>query len=189
MPSESHRNSVVVTAASREYFVRVTNLVGSMRMHNPALPVIVFDIGMTADQLAALSQAGVAVERFEAGIEAGHGKLGDGWSKSSYSFKPLIVEAVASRADIVLWVDSSFEARSPITPLLHFLSITPLLLMTSRWPFPNPFAHPDTLAYFGLSQDDLLLDDGLPLLEVATGIVGFNLRTTGEPGCSVLRPN
>jgi hypothetical protein len=104
----------VVTAASHEYYDRVINLAGSMRVWAPSTSLLVYDVGLTNQQASRVaSLQNVTYLKLPLGDLPPHVSR-TGWDSSTYAFKPLAMWDALSRAPCFLWMDSGLELRRPI---------------------------------------------------------------------------
>jgi hypothetical protein len=182
---QSPSHCAIITGASFSYFARLKNLVGSILLHDPARIIVVYDLGLNEEQAAELASWGVVVESIE-GVHVTklHGESGEGWDRSSYSFKPQVLSHALAKYRCVLWLDSSFEIHSPLDCLLNYIEANGLLLSVNNWLFPSAYAHPASLQHFGVwhpannvslhqAVQEQIAASGLPL-EVQSGIVGIS---------------
>lgn len=106
---------VVVTAASREYFERARNLVGSLHVWQPATSILLYDLGLDVEQAAAVATwRNVALRRLDYSRLPAYVSW-TGWETSTYAFKPLVVAESLETHACVLWLDSGIELRQ-VTP-------------------------------------------------------------------------
>lgn len=104
----------VVTAASHEYYDRLINLAGSMRVWAPSSLLLVYDVGLTNHQARRVaSLPNVTYIKLPLQDLPRHVSR-TGWDSSTYAFKPLAIWDALTRAPCFLWMDSGLELRRPI---------------------------------------------------------------------------
>lgn len=118
-------DAVIVTAAGSAFFHALVNLVGSIHYWAPGTAVMVFDLGLTADQRLQIGRwRGVELRWAQRGAPT-RVRIDGRWRRRPhlavpryYAWKPIaIAEALESR-DIVLWLDAGSDLRGPIAPII-----------------------------------------------------------------------
>ena len=102
---------VVLTAASSSYFDRLQNFVGSIHFWEPSQRVLVFDLGLTAQQAAAIHcWHNVELRPFQFELYPQHVR-----NLYNYAWKPLMLEQAFALPGVsaVLLLDSGAELRAP----------------------------------------------------------------------------
>jgi len=171
----------VVSGASHEYFERARNLAGSLRVWDPALPALFYDLGLEPRQTAeARGWAGVELRALDFKGLPKHVRR-TGWEHSSYAFKPVVVRDALKTHDCILWLDSGIELRRDVSSWApRYLSRFGALLVGSGWPFPNAWMHPACAHALLPSGADPLVSlrdaRGHFVREVWSGVMGFNRR-------------
>lgn len=118
---------VVVTGATEGYYDRLENLVGSLHVWEPHQALLVFDLGLTAHQLASIRcWRNVAVLRFP--FEAFPDHVHD---MHTYAFKALAIELALQQHPVALWLDSGLEVGP--TGLMSLVSLSMHCWLASRW--------------------------------------------------------
>lgn len=98
---------IVVTGASSNHFRPLRHLLASLDHHEPSLEVIIYDLGLTPDELALL--AGRHVEKFDFSMYPPHVNFHRIEYQHCYAFKPIVIHEVFERADendLMLWLDA-----------------------------------------------------------------------------------
>jgi hypothetical protein len=82
---------VVITGASSTYYFRLRNLIGSIKLQDAGRAIIVYDLGLTQNQVSQIKSWNLTLHSFADVAPANpHGRSGEGWSNSSYAFKPQV---------------------------------------------------------------------------------------------------
>ena len=109
--------TVIVTACSSNHFVPLTRLLLSIRRHEPTLPIILYDLGMTPEQAEWVKGVnGVVYRVFPFRNWPPHVAL----ERESYSWKPIIISQVMKKDEAnVVWMDAGNQLRAPIYDAIH----------------------------------------------------------------------
>ena len=102
---------IVVTAASSSYFDRLQNFVGSVHFWEPSQRVVIFDLGLSQQQIDAVScWQGVELRAFPFEQYPLHVR-----NLYNFAWKPLILEQAFALPNVtaVLMLDSGVELRAP----------------------------------------------------------------------------
>ena len=102
---------VVVTAASSSYFDRLHNFVGSIHFWEPSQRLVVYDLGLTPQQTAAIGcWHNVELRPFQFHLYPQHVR-----NLYNYAWKPLMLEQAFALPHVsaVLLLDSGTELRAP----------------------------------------------------------------------------
>jgi hypothetical protein len=144
----------IVTAASAGYYRALVQFLNSVRQHLPNTPVIVYDLGLTADQQARFSRrftsTGFPLRPFAFDKHPDFVRRHPGYGAWK---APIIADVLEETRGRVLWLDSATIVRGSLKPIDDSLDRTgfysPIGGSTdlARW------THPSTLAY--LEADDL----------------------------------
>ena len=118
----NHHDMVIVTAADSEYFRSLENLAGSMLYWGPEYRLVVYNLGMTRNQLdAILTWSNLLDLRWAEGIPTiypGHVRR----NLKNYAWKPIIINETVHEFTSIFWLDSgsTFVGRiEPIEFILH----------------------------------------------------------------------
>ena len=100
---------VVVTALSSNHFDEAQDMVASMQTFLPQTKIIVYDLGLTTKEKSEFSKlCNVEVRQFAFERYPTHVS-----SLRKFAWKPLIVEAVASQHEVILYGDASLRMIGP----------------------------------------------------------------------------
>ena len=100
---------VVVTAASDDHYAEAQDMIASVQKFLPNTTLIVYDIGMTPEQNQRLQRyCNVEVRPFQFEKYPPHTK-----SLKAYAWKPLAIQEVASRYEVIFWGDASIRQKGP----------------------------------------------------------------------------
>lgn len=140
----------IVTAADTSHFGPVQNLCWLLARFEPDTKVIVWDLGLTADQLKLLNEVppfalkDFTIRKFDFSKYPAYFSLKD--NAGSYAWKPIIVsDAVAEFGGLVLWMDAgNFFYQSPLNAIRFTLAKNGFY--SPRLPFDiRHLTHPDTI--------------------------------------------
>ena len=110
----------VLTYASAESYESITNLIVSVQIWAPGLPVVIVDMGLSENQRSSLLQnPGVSFEKFD------HPEFSNMYFQDLNSFspawKPLIIAKLLKKYDAVIVQDAEQEFRHSLTIILNLL--------------------------------------------------------------------
>lgn len=144
---------VVVTAISDNHFVEAMDFLASVQTHMPTIPILVYNLGLTqANKDKLNSYCEVKVREFPFKKYPPHVT-----DLLKFSWKPLIINEVASEYEVVMWCDASCRLRHPLFSLLPRLSSHPLIPgPTTVQPFITT-VHDEMLKYLKLTQSRKVL--------------------------------
>lgn len=102
----------IVTATSSNHYIPLTRLLVSIRHHEPNIPIIVYDLGLTAEQIEWIRYVnGVVFRTFPFRNWPPHVAV----EAETYAWKPIIINEVMTRDTAnVIWMDSGDQLRAPI---------------------------------------------------------------------------
>ena len=147
----------VVTAASAVYFDRVRNFVGSMHTYAVGVPVLVYDLGLSAEQRQQMTAwQNVSVRAFPFDEYPQHVR-----NLFSYSWKILIHHRAFSdlppQAERVIVLDSGLELRSHIAlPRIAETVARQGYWMASQANSVDRMSHPLTLQLLNISWSSII---------------------------------
>ena len=98
---------VVVSAASKDHYAESQDMIDSVQKFLPNTKLIVYDLGLTRKQKEKLHRyCNVEVRPFKFKNYPPHTK-----SLMTYAWKPLIINEVTSRYEVIFWGDSSVRLK------------------------------------------------------------------------------
>ena len=161
----------IITAADASHFGPVQNLCWMLARFEPAAKVILWDLGLTADQLKTLNALppfalkNFSVRQFDFTKYPAYFDMANNFGQ--YAWKPVIVaDAVAEFGGMVVWLDAGNFFRTPLGGIRATLAKTgfyaPALPYTIR-----SLTHPDTLTAMSA---EAVADE--PMRDAC--VVGFN---------------
>ena len=103
----------LVTGATSGFFGALRNFVGSAHFWAPHTTVLVYNLGLTAEQCAAVRTWKNVQLQWEQGIPASlpaHVHAG-----KQYAWKPIAIQDALKGFDTVLWLDAGCDLRAPLT--------------------------------------------------------------------------
>lgn len=108
---------LVVTAASRNYFDRLENFVGSVHFWEPGQRILIFDLGLTSEQaLIVACWAHVKLVAFDFSGQPPHVR-----HIYNYAWKALLIEQALRTHNFVVYLDAGLELRQPLTIIKRLL--------------------------------------------------------------------
>jgi hypothetical protein len=136
----------VATGANGAYFAAMRNLVGSVNFWCPNCTIAVFNLGLSADELA--QARGWCHATLHWGDGYAHG------DPNTYAFKALALQEAVNTYGAVLWLDGGSTATGPLYP-----AVMPLLVRDGHFLVQGqdldmvPWTHPGMLTHFGVSAE------------------------------------
>jgi lipopolysaccharide biosynthesis glycosyltransferase len=147
----------IATASDAKYFVGLRTMLHSLRVHAPALPVFIFDCGLSAQQLEYLRSEGyqIVVPQGLDGPEWGHVTRAT-YARFSSCFLPAR-KILYLDADVVIvgFLDELFEYDCPLG-----------VCREDGMPMWTHFHGSAALEYYGISRDSQVFNGGVFLLDV-----------------------
>ena len=144
------RNLRVATAANDAYFPNLLNFIGSVHYWEPNISVVVYNLGLSPEQISTLKQVeNVDVRRLP--LE----KLPPYFAEfQTYAFKPLLfLDALRTFPEPCLfWQDAGQEFRRPISTVRNVLQRKGFFLAKTGFQHPTPYTHPNHIVFFGLTN-------------------------------------
>lgn len=150
----AHAPLAIVTGASSNHFECLRNLLLSIRTHEPAARLVVYDLGLSSAEREQLGREGAAdlrrfpFEEFPEWVSIDPARSDYGRRAGCYAWKPVILWVMACEAKgPALWLDAGNLVRRPLVDVRHELLRAGLFTPASpgnirRW------THPATLAQF-----------------------------------------
>ena len=107
--SDLYKRLVVVTAYSSNHFKEGNGIIASVQKHLPQTKILLYDIGLTAEQRSNASKyCNVEVRTFQFDEYPEHVK-----KIRTYAWKPLIIREVSQEYDVIMYGDASLRVISP----------------------------------------------------------------------------
>jgi len=161
----------LISAADALFFPSLCNLIGSLHYWEPHLRIIIYDLGMTAEQrsgLVTLCNVELRSFKWERYPPHIHPRF------RNYAWKAcLILEALREEVSTLLFYqDAGQEARAPLAAVYEAIERDGFFFTTSGMHFPNTrWNHPSSFRYWNVSTEAA---EWLPLrAEIIGGILGF----------------
>jgi hypothetical protein len=124
------------------------NLLASARRHEPTMSVVVYDLGLTADQQASVTDLGCELRRFDFASYPAFVDIRK--SAGQYAWKPQIIRTVAGeRPGIVCWMDAGNIVDEPLLQLRGETARFGYYSANSSGTL-GAWTHPGMLRYLGL---------------------------------------
>lgn len=111
--TERESKTVIVTAASRKYFIerRLQNLIGSIHYWEPDRLIHVVSLDLDPFSIQEISRwKNVVVTSFNFTAYPSHVEN----FRTTYAFKPLVIAEALNIYDEILWLDANMEIRRPL---------------------------------------------------------------------------
>ncbi|CAF0758596.1 unnamed protein product [Adineta steineri] len=168
--STNPHNVLLVTAASAQFIDRLENLIGSIHFHEPHIPILVFDLGMTDAQRFRLSCiVNIEIEQFPFEIYLAH--VSD---LNTFAYKALlwkeIFEKYRYKSKTIFYLDAGTELRSSIEPIIQTIQTQGYFLTRQKTLI---FNHTDEQTFIALNMTRNQFNTGNDY-QTAGGIIGFN---------------
>ena len=104
---------VITTAVSSNHFSEVQSLIGSVQKVMPQTKLVLYDLGMTANQRDNVSKmCGIELRTFNFTKYPEHVSPD---RLMNYAWKPLIVYELNKKYEVVMWGDASLRLLKPCT--------------------------------------------------------------------------
>jgi Protein of unknown function (DUF1647) len=143
---------VIVSGADNSYFRSLTNLAGSIRYWAPTLKLVVYNLGMTEEQLRTIEKWGNLLElKWREGIPSHypeHFKMLKG-----YAWKPVAINESVHEYKQIFWLDAGSTITGPITPAINITRNTGIFLVKGQDSDMKPKSHPGMFEAFGYNKD------------------------------------
>lgn len=138
----------LVTASDGSHARSLLNLLASARRHEPRTSVVVYDLGLTADQRAAVTNLGCELRRFDFANYPAFVDIRK--SAGQYGWKPQIIRTVAGEGSgIVCWMDAGNVVDAPLLQLRREAARFGYYSASSSGTL-GAWTHPGMLRYLGL---------------------------------------
>jgi len=109
---------VMVTATSDNHYLSALSWLSNARRTNPEIPLVVFSLGLTAENLVELAcYCAAQVYVFDFSVEPRHAAM-DQQDAGAYSWKPVIIGHMLSLYDVVIWSDSGNRWNATLEPFV-----------------------------------------------------------------------
>ena len=110
---------IIVTASSAYYFDRLENFIGSVHVWEPGQKVLVYDLGLTRDQLRQMTcWEDVDVVPFNFSAYPNHVR-----NLFNYAWKTVVIDEVLRKHGAVLALDAGIELRQPLTRVKRIMQV------------------------------------------------------------------
>ncbi len=149
------KKTVIVNAMSSNHYPQSLNFIGSAQLNMPGTKIIVYDIGLNAEQVSELrTMCNVEVRYFNFSTYPEFMQ-----PLKHFGWKPLIVKEVSLEHEIVVWADTSIRFKTSLK-----YHIFPYFLATNMTYIGIPhrssanivqFTHSQTVSYFNLTREML----------------------------------
>ena len=140
----------IVTGANAAYFRGLKNLVGSLYVLAPGYSVVVYNLGLSEDQVLQVQKWPNTSLEWPSGIPS---NLPKHFSKPKlYAWKPHIIEETVRRYGSILWLDAGNTVTGPLDPLVHILRQEGAFLVKGQDSSMKIRSHPGTYEYFGYEK-------------------------------------
>jgi hypothetical protein len=161
LPESGVPEVTVVTAGSRTYFRRLKNLAGSLHFWQPDARLLVYDIGLRAEQVREMScWRGVEVVPFPFASFPAHVR-----NLYQYAWKVGVLQLALARLEanrtasaaprVLLWLDTGVEVRQPLDVIVEIVLRDGVFSGTQSNTVGGKSA-PETLRRLGVTREDML---------------------------------
>ena len=154
----------VVTACDKGYFESAENLVASVQLYEPGMPIFVYDLGLTANQRQIVSSwTGVSLIAIDWTTLPAHMM-----QLKHCAWKPAVIKDAVERVDSVLYLDAGLELRWDLEPIKADMEEIGYWLILDKQNLEK-FVHPSQYDALGVERGAFRNDVGL-----AAGMIGFS---------------
>jgi hypothetical protein len=154
VPSNNHRDDdmVIVTGANSHYFRGLKNFAASVQYWAPRHQLVVYNLGLTADQLAQVqSWPVVQALHWPQGIPESY-PLHVRTNLQNYAWKSIIINETVHMYKSIFWLDAGATLVGPIQPIQEILHQTGLFLVHGQDDDMKPKSHRGTYAALGYDK-------------------------------------
>lgn len=116
-------NLTIVSAATSKEWSSLIKLIDSIRLYEPIAHIIIYNLGLTPDELAKLSKKKVTIEHFEFSLYPSFVQINE--KEDFQAWKPIILHDISqlkhSVTKYVLWCSPTVLIQKPLTDIKHIL--------------------------------------------------------------------
>jgi hypothetical protein len=150
-PQAKYKDLVLVTGANSGYFNGLKNLVASARYWAPRNRMVVYNLGLTEEQLTQVETWSNVMEiRWKKGIPLtypAHVHVG-----KKYAWKPIAINESISDFGMIFWLDAGNTLTGPTDAAEWILEQTGLFLVKGQDRSMAPVSHEKTYEWFGYNK-------------------------------------
>ena len=165
---------VITTAVSSNHFSEVQSLIGSVQKVMPQTKLVLYDLGMTANQRDNVSKmCGIELRTFNFTKYPEHVSPD---RLMNYAWKPLIVYELSKEYEVVMWGDASLRLLKPLQEyvLPYLLDVqVPFVARETNFIIVQ-MTHDQTLKYLNVTRESMR---GLSTVSATAWVVWINEKT------------
>lgn len=151
MPPRAGRT--IVTGASSNHFHCLLNLLRTVRHYCPDTVVVVYDLGLSADELAEIDRTGVELRTFDFTRYPEYMNIAV--NAGEYAWKPVIFHQVLEDfGNLVMWLDAGNLVMRDLTLVWLWIRRYGILTPTSAGDL-REWTHPKALDHMNVPAEDL----------------------------------
>ena len=142
---------VIVTGSNSAYFHGLKNFAASAKFWAPDRKLVVYNLGMTAEQLAtAKSWSNLYELHWEDGIPESYPPHVH--RLKTYAWKPIIINETVHRYKSMLWLDAGATFVGPVAPIEEIIHRHGIFLVRGQDDHMKYRSHPGTYTWFGYNK-------------------------------------
>jgi hypothetical protein len=143
------QDMVIVSGANSAYFEGLKNLAASLRFWAPHRQLVVYNLGMTRDELVEVkSWPNVEQLHWPDGIPNSYPKHVQHDLKN-YAWKSIVINETVHEYKSIFWLDAGATFTSPVDPIEEILQRHGLFLVKGQDDHMKHLSHPATYQWFG----------------------------------------
>ena len=143
---------VVVTGADSFYFPALENFAGSLKFWGPRYPLVVYNLGMTKEQLDKVrSWSNLLALKWPNGIPSSYPKHVRNNLKN-YAWKSIIINETVHKYKSIFWLDAGATFVGPIEPIEHIVHQHGIFLVKGQDLTMKRLSNPATYEWFGYNK-------------------------------------
>jgi hypothetical protein len=145
---------VIVSGADSKYFEALQNLAASVKFWSPKRKLVVYNLGMTTDELAQVnSWSNLYKLHWESGIPGSYPPHVH--ELHNYAWKSIIINETVHLYRSIFWLDAGATFTGPVTPIQEIIQQHGIFLVTGQDEDMKLKSHPATYQWFGYDKKTL----------------------------------
>ena len=150
-PSTKDHEMVFVTGANSAYFRALMNLAGSIRYWAPKHKLVVYNLGLSQENLKILETWGNVLDvKWKKGIPDNYPSHLR--NLKVYAWKPVAINESLHEYKQIFWLDAGSTVTGPITEAIRITQNTGIFLVNGQDADMKPYSHPGTYRAFGYDK-------------------------------------
>ena len=137
--------AVIVTGADEKYFFALQNLIGSVHFWDPSRNIVVFDLGISQENLKKLNSID-RVKVFPSPIKS---------NLKNYAWKAYCIRYATERYGKAIWLDAGSDLRGDPKKIDQILEDEDAFFVQGQDEDMTPWSHPQTLDFFRTNKVEM----------------------------------